>query len=453
MYYFQQPLLSSIRLFFLSAALLFFINFELNAETLKSENFSLTQDESRNFYNFLQDAIQHHPEKALQEALLAQEISQINIIRSDLGFKSYLEINSRAKPMDTEYDSFFQSIQQKDTVTTDQTVVLEKLLTDFGKTKNRILEYENIVQSQTARSANEVSKLALRMMNTCYDTAVYSSLLEILETSFTRHQEINTLISARVESGRAASRELSRSQARVAEAEARKILAASNLLSAQSRFKTYYASNNYCLKLPQITFSILEPEPALTLALEENDEIKSLAYQITALEKQIITINKSRLPTIKGQFTSNKTDISNTDDYILVGGITFNWPLYQGKRTVYEKQQSKQKLSAAEFELASKKLDIQSVIESNLSEISQSKLQEQSLFKSLEANAKSVEQLNAQFFSANVSLLELLQAERDYMDAAERYLMTVKELRMAQFTHLFYTGRLDEFLNMEFTYE
>jgi len=72
------------------------------------------------------------------------------------------------------------------------------------------------------------------------------------------------------------------------------------------------------------------------------------------------------------------------------------------------------------------------------------------LLKAFEANSISVEQLNSQFFSANVSLLELLQAERDFMDAAERYLNIAKELRMAQFKHLLYTGRLNTFLQMEF---
>jgi len=419
----------------------------LQAQTNDSSMFSMSFMESKEFLNLLNDAIDAHPKKSIQLSLIAQEESQVEIIKSDKGFKSYLQIDSRAKPMDTEYDSIFQSLQQKDTVTTDQTVVIEKLLTDFGTTKSRITEYENIVQFQSSLSENEISKLALSMIDICYETAVNTQLKQVADISYKRHAEIHKLIGSRVESGRAAGRELSRSAARLAESEATKILIENRLLASQSRFKSYYANDNYCQKLPSITFSIVDGNTAIELAMQGNSEINALEYQIKAVEAQIATIQKSRRPTIKGQFTSNKTDISNTDDYILVGGITFNWPLYQGKRTVYQKRKANHQLDSVKFELAAKKLDIQSLIESNLADISQSKLQEQALMQAFSANATSVEQLNAQFFSANVSLLELLQAERDYIDAAQRYLSTAKELRMSQFLHLFYTGRLNDLLS------
>ena len=419
--------------------------------TVSADNeFSFSLEESRDFYSNLKIAINDHPEKSLQFALIDQETSQIDIIRSDFGLKSYFEINSKSKPLDSEYDSFFQSIQEKDSTTTDQTIVLEKLLSDFGKTKNKIQEYENLAQAQSHKSANEISRLALNMINSCFDTAFYSLLMNIADISLLRHQEINALIESRVNSGRAAGRELSRSMARVAEAEAKKIMINNGLLAAQSRYKNYFNNEKFCIKFPQITFSILTNKQAIDIAFKENELIQSINFRISAIEKEINAIKRSRFPVIKGQIRSEKTDISNTDDYLLIGGITFNLPIYQGKKTVYEKKKATYKLNAAQFELAAKKLEIQSVIESNLAEINQSKLQEESLLKAFEANSISVEQLNSQFFSANVSLLELLQAERDFMDAAERYLNIAKELRMAQFKHLLYTGRLNTFLQMEF---
>jgi len=43
-------------------------------------------------------------------------------------------------------------------------------------------------------------------------------------------------------------------------------------------------------------------------------------------------------------------------------------------------------------------------------------------------------------------LLELLQSERDFLEAAEALVLNTKKVRMAEHLHLFYTGILDSYL-------
>ena len=50
----------------------------------------------------------------------------------------YFQMNSKSPPLDSETDSFFQSLQQKTTSVLDQTLIVEQLITDFGQTKNRV---------------------------------------------------------------------------------------------------------------------------------------------------------------------------------------------------------------------------------------------------------------------------------------------------------------------------
>ena len=107
--------------------------------------------------------------------------------------KLFLQINSKSPPLDSESDSFFQSLQQKNNSVVDQTLTAEQLITDFGQTKNRILQQEELVKSGRSSSITEKTKLALRMFEACFNTATFSLLLDVADSSVARHQEITDL--------------------------------------------------------------------------------------------------------------------------------------------------------------------------------------------------------------------------------------------------------------------
>ena len=55
------------------------------------------------------------------------------------------------------------------------------------------------------------------------------------------------------------------------------------------------------------------------------------------------------------------------------------------------------------------------------------------------------EMLRLQFESSNVSLLELLQAERDYIESAELFILNKKEVISSQINQLFLTSRINKY--------
>ena len=201
---------------------------------------SMSGENHSAFMQSLQDSLNLHPESLLQDSLIAQQINQAKIVETELKPKMFFQMNSKSPPLDSETDSFFQSLQQKNNSVVDQTLILEQLITDFGQTKNRISQQEELVRSGRASSISEKSKLALRMFDACFNTAAYSLLLNVADSSVARHQEITDLIEIRVDSGRAPGRELSRSMARFAEAKAKKLLLATNLSEAIANFNSLF---------------------------------------------------------------------------------------------------------------------------------------------------------------------------------------------------------------------
>lgn len=408
---------------------------------------SMNGDNHSAFMQSLQDSLNLHPESLLQDSLIAQQINQAKIVETELKPKMFFQMNSKSPPLDSETDSFFQSLQQKNNSVVDQTLILEQLITDFGQTKNRISQQEELVRSERASGVSEKTKLALRMFDACFSTAAYSLLLDVADSSVTRHQEITDLIKIRVESGRAPGRELSRSTARLAEAKAKKLLLATNLSEAVANFNSLLPNQAACRQFPLSKFYIeFDALSAINLAYSENNEVRSLNFKIKSLERQLKSIQKGKYPQVKAEIRADKYDISNTDDYNLIGAVKFNWDLYQGRKRRIQEQNSKEEIKAATFEKQALERNVESLVASNLAELKQSKLRLEAFAEAYKANVTSREQLKAQFFAANISLLELLQSERDYLEAAEALVLNTKQVRMAEHLHLFYTGTLDSYI-------
>ena len=65
------------------------------------------------------------------------------------------------------------------------------------------------------------------------------------------------------------------------------------------------------------------------------------------------------------------------------------------------------------------------------------------------ANAERRENLGLQFVSANVSLLELLQAERDFLESSENMVLNHRSVLLVEFTELALLGRLLGFISQD----
>ena len=411
---------------------------------------SMSSETHAVFMKSLQQSLNLHPESLLQDSLISQQINQAKIIKSELKPKMYFQMNSKSPPLDSETDSFFRSLQQKNTSVLDQTLILEQLITDFGQTKNRVSQQEELVNSERASSLSEKTKLALRMLDACFNTAAYSLLLEVSNSSVVQHQEITDLIKIRVDSGRAPGREMSRSMARLAEAKAKKLLIGSNLAESVANFRSLLPNQTACKKFPLTKFYIeLNELNAIDAAQADNNDIRSANFKITALEKQLKSVKQGKYPLITAEIRADKFDVHNSEDYNLIGAVKFNWNLYQGRKRRIQEQNTREEIKAATFQKEVLERNVESLVSSNLAELKQSKLTLAAFTDAYTANVQSREQLKLQFFAANISLLELLQSERDYLEAAEALVLNTKKIRMAEHLHLFYVGALDSYISVQ----
>ena len=161
---------------FLIFSLFMITNFMHASLDEKILNMSMDQSTHDSFIGHITEGLNEHPEALLQNSLVAQQVNIAKIVESELKPTMYFQAQSKSPPLDSESDSIFQSLQQKNTSTIDQTLVVEQLLTDFGQTKNRVLQQKDLISSGKSTGLTEKSKLALRMFDSCFNTAVFALL-------------------------------------------------------------------------------------------------------------------------------------------------------------------------------------------------------------------------------------------------------------------------------------
>ena len=133
---------------------------------------------------------------------------------------------------------------------------LNQLLYDFGATQYEISRTEALSKASRAELSNTIQELLYASIRSYIDVASYRTFQDVVESSYKRHRIIKERIEQRVNSGMAAGRELSRAQAREAEALAKLTSVRQNLGVAISRFRIYFPEGDLPEKLPSYPSSL-----------------------------------------------------------------------------------------------------------------------------------------------------------------------------------------------------
>ena len=401
----------------------------------------------------LQQAIYNHPTFLAANAAVAQSGERVNIAKSELRPQVALTssgIKSFASSRKNEFSFFGQNARIQDR--TDASLVISQLLFDFSKGHEIKVQENTELADQLARD-QEVVQLALKMLTNCLDTASFSLLKTMVAESVARHQEITDQIKVRVDSGRAAMREYSRANARLAEARAKQVNTDLNHRGALAEFRQLMPDTQPCEQMLTVEPGnlVFNTQLAIEEALAYNPSIRESALRIKAAEENLAKEQSNLGPRITLEVRGDKYNsaqffLSDLPDYDVYAGINFNVDLYSGGRKKSQINVAFEQLNESRYRQAELVKIITANTESLLTEINKAEIRVQIFQQAFLANAESRANLRLQFVSANVSLLELLQAERDFLESSENMVLNQRSVLLAEFTELALLGRLLAFI-------
>ena len=426
------------------------INAQENSEWLKP---SMVMDgsASKDFFNSLQDSVSEHPIFLSAEANLAQSKETLNIAKSPRRPQISL-FGSTTNRLQSSYDdtfSFFESSPIENRTSTG--ILVEQLLFDFFSTKYQIDEARSNLLAEEVVQKQKVNSLLLKMITSCLDTASYNILKNLVKDSVDRHREITEKIKIRVESGRAPTRELSRANARLAEAEARLLRIQLNYDSAKAEFMQLMPNVGVCNEMIGIKKSdlIMDTNEAIPMAIGSNLNIREIDLRIKAAEKNVSRQRSGFWPRLNLKlqgdlYNPNYYMTKKLEEHDIYLGIQFESEIYTGGRRNSQLRIAKQQLKELTYDRSTLAKEITSNIESLLSELNNAESRIEAYGNAFDANGKSRDNLNMQFETSNVSLLELLQAERDLLESAENMVFNQRAVILSGFTQKAILGQLRE---------
>ena len=414
----------------------------------------MEKEPAEQFIDDVQQAIYNHPTYLAAKAAVAQSSERVNIAKSALKPQVGLTssgIKNISNSKEDQFSFFGQNSGIDDR--TDVSLVIRQLLFDFFTTEHEINIQKNTESADQFARDQAVVQLALKMLTNCLDTASFSLLKTMLADSVARHQEITDQIKVRVDSGRAPMREYSRANARLAEARAKQVNIDLKHRGALAEFRQLMPNTQACEKMLTVEPGnlVFDPQLAIEEALANNPGIQESALRIKAAEENLAKEQSKLGPRITlevrgDKYNSEQFFTSDFPDYDLYAGINFNVDLYSGGRKKSQISVAFEQLNESRYRQAELVKIITANTESLLTEINNAETRVQIFQQAFLANAESRENLRLQFVSANVSLLELLQAERDFFESSENMVLNQRSVLLAEFTELALLGRLLNFI-------
>ena len=421
---------------------------DIGSQALKPEML-MNGSSSEDFFKSLQMSVIEHPIFLSSEANLAQSREVLNIAKAPRRPQISL-FGSTTNRMQSSYDdtfSFFESSPIKDRTSTG--ILIEQLLFDFFSTKYQINEARKNLLAEEVVQEQKINSLLLRMITSCLDTASYNILKILVGDSVKRHAEITEKIRIRVESGRAPTRELTRAEARLAEAEAKLLRINLNYDSAKAEFMQLMPSIRACRKMIDIDQSdlIMDQNQVIEMAINSNLNIKEIDLRINAAEENVSKQRSNFWPrlnlTLQGDLYNPEYYMTKKlEEHDIYFGIQFESELYTGGRKNAQLRIAKQQLDQLSYDRSTLAKNITSNIESLHSELTNAENRIEAYENAFDANGKSRDNLNMQFQTSNVSLLELLQAERDLLESAENMVFNQRSVILSGFTQKAILGQL-----------
>ena len=423
--------------------ILFSIGQSVSSFSEDTLDFEMNPQEQFEFYDSLISSIKDHPIYLEAQASVEQTKASLDITRSgnkpQIIFQGNIR-NSLLQKFENPLSSLSEST--RDQHRADGSIIIQQSL--FDRTiMEEIEKQEYIFKGDIFEKQQKVSELTKEMALVCLDTAAYKIISDLIDISVQSHSEILNRIKMRVDSGRAAQAEMTKAKARFAEARAKKIAMDLKLKSSRATFMQLMPNTKPCKKFINIDQKdLIIRKTILEDELENNFNLLKASEIIKASETNLELAKSSYKPRINFELRGDRYDFTGPKNYDLYAGINVNVDIYSGGKRSAMVRLAKEKLKSARLKREIFKKSLMASSESNFVEIINTKNRLDVFNNAYESYGDSREKLRLQFESSNVSLLELLQAERDYIESAELFILNKKGVISSQINQLFLTSKI-----------
>ena len=406
----------------------------------------MNQAEYENFVIQVSDAVSVHPEylsslDSLKAAGANLKGSKANLLPQ---IKLIIDSNNLLdKSFEDGSNNLFEKSQSDHK--TDARLTVTQLLYDFGATKNNISKSEAQFDAKRAELSSTILNLIYKSIVSYINVSAYTIFTNTIDGSYERHKAIKERIELKVDGGLSAPRELSRANARQAEAYAKLITVRQNLSKAISEYRIYFPDNELPSKLPPenqlLQFRTLVESRQLMMS-NNPDVLRA----ISNLEASLFNVKKVKgesLPRLDLEVRGSQYNLSEqSDEYDVYSGLNMSYDIYSGGRRSALNEQAQAESSALMNNKDAIIRRIEAEMNNSLQNIKLIPDNIDAYQNAYKANKQSQYFANEQFQTSNVLLLDLLQTERDFLESSQALIEALRSSQIENYSYMKLTGEL-----------
>ena len=408
----------------------------------------MNKEEYSDFIEQVSDAVSDHPEYLSSLDSLRAAGASLKGTKSNLLPQIRLIIDSNNQ-LDKSFEDGSNNLFEKSRSDhkTDATITVSQLLYDFGATSNDISKSQALFDAKRAELSSTILDLIYRSVISYINVAAYTIFTNTINDSYERHTAIKERIEQKVKGGLSAPRELSRAQARQAEAYAKLITVRQNLSKAISEYRIYFPVNPLPEKLPPeiLELQFRTSDTSRNLMMQNNP---SVLRAISALEASVFNAKKVKgesLPRLDLEIRGSQYNLSEqSDEYDVYSGLNLSYDLYTGGRMRALNEEAQAESSAYMNNKDAIIRKIEAEMSNSLQNIKLIPANIEAYQNAYKANKQSQFYANEQFQTSNVLLLDLLQTERDFLESSQALIEALRSSQIENYSYMKLTGELGD---------
>lgn len=303
-------------------------------------------------------------------------------------------------------------------------VTVKQLLFDFGKTGATVKNAETAYQSKQVNFDNEQQKLMLDGAKAFLEVMRTAETLRYATLSENNFKQQTGMEEARVQRGSGLSTDVLQTKSSLAGATAKTVSAQGSYNKAENTFLSvfkYKPDVNQFVKPPE-PFHLLPKtvDEAVEIALTNNLDIKTKAYDVKIAEQDIRTAKAKFAPkidfTLKGALKHDDAGtFGNKEEYTAI--FEANYPLYAGGGDYASLHSKREKLIKAKHDLNQKRIDITEKVRNSWQDLETSRANAVHLRNQSNISGEFLDLARKERQLGTRSLLDVLNGETQYITA------------------------------------
>ena len=254
---------------------------------------------------------------------------EIDLLTKQTGPKVNFSSNGNY-PLKTEISPQNSRVSSVDERYIDGKLSLDVQIYDFGA-QNELITSENFkkLSGQIELRILE-QELYFDLLKTGFEIVALTQNINMIEGDIELHNLDRAIIKKRFIHGTGTSIDIKEAELISLNLENEYRNAKSDLTERRTYFLVKFGQNFDIYRMEIEEIHKLLPEPVKAFEIENGLKIRKLSYEIEAIESEINSIKKSRLPVISSSLSLNmyNLDVGIGNDYSFTGGVNMKVPLY-----------------------------------------------------------------------------------------------------------------------------